>query len=73
MKKLIIASIATATLFAAPLVQGATVEIRVPERFRLLTDQLFDLRIEAWDLANIGANLVVRSQWKRCDPAASGG
>ena len=64
MKKLVIASIATATLCAAPIAQGATVEIRVPERFRLLTDQLFDLRIEARDLANIGANLVVRINGK---------
>ena len=51
---------AVVALCAAPGVQGATVEIRVPERFRLLTGQLFDLRVEATDLANINANLVVR-------------
>ncbi|MGI9087062.1 MAG: alkaline phosphatase [Chthoniobacterales bacterium] len=31
---------------------GPSVQIRLPERFRLLTDQLFDLRVEATGLTN---------------------
>ena len=36
-----------------------TVQIRLPERFRLLTDQRFDLRVEATTLADTNATLQV--------------
>jgi alkaline phosphatase len=36
-----------------------TVKIRLPERFRLLTDQLFDLRIEVTNLTNLEASVKV--------------
>lgn len=44
-----------------PAVQAAAnVQIRLPERFRVLTDQLFDLRVEAMDLADLSAGLAVK-------------
>src|SRR5688500_16873610 len=62
MTKLIM-SAAMAVMFAAPLVpdwfSAPTVEIRVPERFRLITDQLFDLRVEAAGLADLGSEVVI--------------
>src|SRR5262245_54416378 len=39
-----------------PAVQGGpVVKIRLPERFRVLTDQLFDLRVEASNLTDLNA------------------
>ncbi|MCP9496770.1 MAG: alkaline phosphatase [Pyrinomonadaceae bacterium MAG19_C2-C3] len=38
---------------------GTTVRIRLPERFRVLTGQLFDLRVEATNLADTNATLRV--------------
>lgn len=40
--------------------QTATVKFCLPERFRLLTEQMFDLRIEAQDLQNLNSGLVVK-------------
>ncbi len=60
MKKSIVLSLLTclspALCWAAP-----QVTIRLPERFRLLTDQQFDLRVEATGLANTKATIVVRT------------
>ena len=39
---------------------GPAARIRLPERFRVLTGQLFDLRVEVTGLTNTGANLRVR-------------
>ena len=44
----------------AHVAQAATVQIRLPERFRVLTDQQFDLRVEAGSLSNTNATLVVK-------------
>lgn len=51
MKK-IISSIALLGVFAAQSHAAPAVQVRLPERFRLLTGQLFDLRIEATGLAD---------------------
>lgn len=48
-------ALTTASLAAVP-----EVRIALPERFRLLTRQYFDLRIEARGLTNAGATLVLR-------------
>ncbi len=48
-------ALTTASLAAAP-----AVRIILPERFRLLTRQYFDLRIEAYGLTNASATLVLR-------------
>ena len=45
---------------SAHIAQAATVQIRLPERFRVLTDQQFDLRVEASALSNTNATLVVK-------------
>lgn len=37
--------------------EGTVVKIRLPERFRLLTDQRFDLRVEASRLQGADAEL----------------
>lgn len=51
-------------LLSTPLAAGAAgpgVQIRLPERFRVLTDQYFDLRVEATGLANpAAATLTIR-------------
>ena len=39
--------------------EGTTVRIRLPERFRVLTGQLFDLRVEATNLADTNATVRV--------------
>src|SRR5215471_12656187 len=45
---------------AGTALQGApAVEIRLPERFRLLTDQQFDLRVEAAGLSRPDASLQI--------------
>ncbi len=51
MKK-IICSLALLSTFAAHSHAAPAVQIRLPERFRLLTGQLFDLRVEATGLSN---------------------
>jgi alkaline phosphatase len=47
-------------LSATPAWAAPTVTIRLPERFRVLTNQLFDLRVEATDLASLGATISVK-------------
>ncbi|HWO01826.1 MAG TPA: alkaline phosphatase, partial [Blastocatellia bacterium] len=71
MKKLIalamLAFMATAVLKAAPAVTanvqppyaGPTVKIRLPERFRVIADQQFDLRVEATNLASLSATVQI--------------
>ncbi|WP_035602806.1 alkaline phosphatase [Haloferula sp. BvORR071] len=46
----------------APLQAAPEVNIALPERFRLLTRQLFDLRVEASNLGNINATLKLRDE-----------
>jgi alkaline phosphatase len=56
----IFAVIAAAQLSALCYAQtGPVARIRLPERFRVLTGQLFDLRVEATGLTNTGATLSV--------------
>src|SRR5215468_8589691 len=56
----IFAVIAAAQLSAFCYAQtGPAARIRLPERFRVLTGQLFDLRIEATGLTNTDATLSV--------------
>lgn len=47
---------------AAPLLAAPRVHIALPERCRLLTRQYFDLRVEATDLADGNAVLVLRDE-----------
>jgi alkaline phosphatase len=57
----IFAVIAAAQLSAVCYAQtGPAARIRLPERFRVLTGQLFDLRVEVTGLTNTGASLRVR-------------
>ncbi|MDQ6861068.1 MAG: alkaline phosphatase, partial [Verrucomicrobiota bacterium] len=51
MKKMI-SSLALVSAFAAHSYAAPAVQVRLPERFRLLTGQLFDLRVEATGLTN---------------------
>jgi alkaline phosphatase len=57
MKKTMILGLLGAVALNA--VAAPTVQIRLPERFRLLTDQRFDLRIEATTLADTNATVDV--------------
>jgi alkaline phosphatase len=53
--------IAAAQLSAVCFAQtGPAAKIRLPEKFRVLTGQLFDLRVEVTGLTNTGASLRVR-------------
>ncbi len=54
-----LAAAAALLLPAASLHAAPTVAIRLPERFRLLTDQLYDLRVEATGLTDTNATLQV--------------
>ncbi len=45
-----ISSLALLGVFVATSYATPTVQVRLPERFRLLNDQLFDLRVEATNL-----------------------
>lgn len=65
MKKTLI-TLTTAFLLAhaAHVATAANVRIRLPERFRVLTDQLFDLRVEATDLADLNANVSIKVNGK---------
>jgi alkaline phosphatase len=57
---MLLLSLVLFTSFPLASAQGAlTVSIRLPERFRVLTDQLFDLRIEAVGLTRPDASLHV--------------
>jgi alkaline phosphatase len=64
MKRTIILTLAAclspALLWAAP-----QVTIRLPERFRLLTDQQLDLRVEATGLSDLDATIVVQADDNR--------
>jgi alkaline phosphatase len=57
-KKLVTTTLAAAAL-ASALHAAPTVQIRLPERFRVLTDQRFDIRIEATDIATVNAGLTL--------------
>ena len=46
----------------APLHAAPEVNIALPERFRLLSRQLFDLRVEASNLGNLDATLTLRDE-----------
>jgi alkaline phosphatase len=63
MKRSNLTCLAAGILTAATLATGAqaaNVSFCLPERFRLLTEQMFDLRIEATDLQNLNSSLVVK-------------
>lgn len=53
-----------ATVFSGTALAAPTVKIRLPERFRVLTNQYFDLRIEASDLASTDATVKVKFNGK---------
>jgi alkaline phosphatase len=57
---------------AAPLLAAPRVHIALPERCRLLTRQFFDLRVEATDLADTEATLILRDEKGRDITAAFG-
>jgi hypothetical protein len=44
-------------LFCPMMAQAQAVKIVLPERFRVLTDQLFDLRVEVTGLSNLDAQI----------------
>jgi alkaline phosphatase len=54
-----IVTAALAVFFASPLVAAPKVDIRLPERFRVITGQKFDVRVEAADLSSLGATLAL--------------
>ncbi|MES2924565.1 MAG: alkaline phosphatase [Verrucomicrobiota bacterium] len=58
-KNLLALACLTSTL---PAIGAPDVKIALPERFRLLTDQYYDLRIEASGLANVNATLTFRDE-----------
>src|ERR1700754_1580646 len=45
------------TLFCPMMVQAQSVKIVLPERFRVLSDQLFDLRVEVTGLSSLSAQI----------------
>ena len=45
------------TLFCPLMVQAQSVRIVLPERFRVLSDQLFDLRVEVTGLSSLDAQI----------------
>src|SRR5678816_2890366 len=45
------------TLFCPMMVQAQSVKIVLPERFRVLSDQLFDLRVEVTGLSSLDAQI----------------
>ena len=45
------------TLFLPIMVQAQSVKIVLPERFRVLSDQLFDLRVEVTGLSSLDAQI----------------
>ena len=57
--KLFLAALSTAALVASAAEADPVVAIRLPQRFRALTEQYFDLRVEATGLTAPGATVRV--------------
>lgn len=66
---LLACSAAATTTNAAPVQSGPAVRIVLPERFRVLVNQKFDLRIEAINLSNSNATLQVLLNGRNTTPS----
>ena len=61
--KQVLTSIAILGTFSVQTYGAPSVRVRLPERFRLLTKQLYDFRVEATNLTGDPTAPASRSQW----------